>query len=165
MILEQLKGVAILVNKWDAVVKDEHTFDAYLKHIQHEFNFIPYAPIIFISAQTGQRVEKVLPTVLEINEERKKRVSTSELNALLREATYEHAPTSMHKGAHLRIFYATQPQAEPPVFLFFANDAEQVHWGYGRYLENRIREKYGFTGTPLKVVFRSREDPDSRKRR
>jgi GTP-binding protein len=81
---------------------------------------------------------------------------------LLRRATYEHPPTAVHKGAHLRIYYATQPQVAPPVFLFFANQAEQVHWGYARYLENRIRERYDFTGTPIKIVFRSRSRRDER---
>lgn len=164
MVLEQLKGVAILVNKWDLIEKDDFTFNAFTKHIREEFNFIAYAPLLFISAKTGQRVEQILPLAMEIAQERQRRISTSELNNLLREAVYNHQPTSVHKGAHLRIFYATQPQVSPPVFLFFANDAAQVHWGYGRYLENQIREKYGFTGTPLKVVFRSREDPEKKKR-
>ena len=88
--------------------------------------------------------------------------TAAELNALLRQVTYEHAPTSVHKGYHLRIYYATQPQVAPPVFLFFANNAEEIHWGYGRYLENRIREKYGFTGTPIKIVFRSRDEKDEK---
>lgn len=164
MILEQLKGVAILVNKWDLVVKDDYTFDQYAKHVRDTFKFIPYAPLLFISAKTGQRVDKVLPTAMEIAQERQRRIPTSELNALLREATFDHPPTAVHKGAHLRLYYATQPQVSPPVFLFFANDAEMVHWGYGRYLENRIREKYGFTGTPIKVVFRSREEKDQKRR-
>ncbi len=163
MIVENLKGVAILVNKWDTIVKDEHTFDLFTQQVQREFHFIPYAPILFISAKTGQRVDKILPLALQIAEERKRRVSTSDLNELLRQATYEHPPSAIHKGAHLRLYYATQPQAEPPVFLFFANDADQVHWGYGRYLENRIRERYGFNGTPIKIVFRSREEKDGKR--
>ena len=133
--------------------------------MRDEFAFLSYAPLLFISAMSGQRVDRVLPLALEIGQEREKRISTSELNNLLREAVYDHQPTSMHKGAHLRIFYATQPQASPPVFLFFTNDSTQVHWGYGRYLENRIREKYGFTGTPIKVVFRSREEPENDKKK
>jgi GTP-binding protein len=104
----------------------------------------------------------VLPLALEIAQERQRRIPTAELNVLLREAVYDHPPTATHKGAHLRIYYATQPQAAPPVFLFFANNAELVHWGYARYLENRIREKYGFTGTPIKIVFRSREEKDEK---
>ena len=164
MILEQLKGVAILVNKWDLIVKDNETFNAFTRHIRDQFNFIPYAPLLFISAKDGQRVDKILPLVLEIAQERQRRVPTAELNTLLREATYDHPPTAIHKGAHLRIYYGTQPQVSPPVFLFFANNAEQIHWGYARYLENRIREKYGFTGTPIKIVFRSRDEKDEKKK-
>jgi GTP-binding protein len=163
MIVEQLKGVAVLVNKWDLVVKDEHTFEAFKEHVQREFHFIPYAPLLFISAKTGQRVDRIIPMALEIAQERHKRVPTADLNELLRLATYEHPPAAIHKGAHLRLYYATQPQGDPPVFLFFANDAEQVHWGYGRYLENRIRERYGFDGTPIKIVFRSREEKEHRR--
>ncbi len=162
MILEQLKGVAILVNKWDLIIKDDETFNAYTRHVREAFKFIPYAPLLFISAKTGQRVDQVLPLALEIAQERQRRIPTAELNVLLREAVYDHPPTATHKGAHLRIYYATQPQAAPPVFLFFANNAELVHWGYARYLENRIREKYGFTGTPIKIVFRSREEKDEK---
>jgi len=161
MILEQLKGVAILVNKWDLVVKDDQTFNQFTEHVREAFSFIPYAPLLFISAKSGQRVDQVLPLALGIAQERQRRVSTGELNSLLRQATYDHPPTAVHKGAHLRLYYATQPQAAPPVFLFFANNAEMVHWGYARYLENRIREKYGFTGTPIKIVFRSRDERDA----
>jgi GTPase len=162
MILEQLKGVAILVNKWDLVVKDNDTFNAFKRHVQEAFNFIPYAPLLFISAETGQRVNEVLPTALEIVTERSKRVSTAQMNDLLRRATYAHPPTATHKGAHLRFFYATQPQTDPPVFLFFANNADMVHWGYARYLENCIREEHGYIGTPIKIVFRSREEKQDR---
>jgi GTP-binding protein len=162
MILEQLKGVAILVNKWDLIAKDNDTFNAFTRHVREQFKFIPYAPLLFISAKTGQRVDNIIPLALEIAQERQRRIPTSELNALLREAAYEHPPTSIHKGAHLRIYYATQPQVAPPVFLFFANNAAEVHWGYERYLENRIRDKHGFTGTPIKIVFRSRDEKDAK---
>jgi GTP-binding protein len=165
MILEQLKGVAILVNKWDLIAKDNDTFNAFTRHVREQFNFIPYAPLLFVSALTGQRVDKILPLALEIAQERQRRIPTSELNTLLREAVYDHPPTAVHKGAHLRIYYATQPQVAPPVFLFFANNAEEIHWGYERYLENRIRDKYGFTGTPIKIVFRSRDDKDEKEKK
>jgi GTP-binding protein len=165
MILEELKGVAILVNKWDLVIKDNETFNAFTRQVREAFKFIPYAPLLFISAKTGQRVDQVLPLALEIAQERQRRITTSELNSLLRDAVYDHPPTATHKGAHLRLYYATQPQVAPPVFLFFANNAELIHWGYGRYLENRIRDAYGFTGTPLKIVFRSRDEKDERDRR
>lgn len=162
MIVEQLKGVAVLVNKWDAIAKDNSTFNSFTDHVRDRLKFIPYAPLLFISAQTGQRVDKIIPLAVEINAERHKRVPTAQLNALLRQATYAHPPTATKKGAHLRIYYATQPQAPPPVFLFFANDAELIHWGYERYLENTIREKYGFAGTPIKIVFRSRDESDGK---
>jgi small GTP-binding protein len=148
MILDQLKGVAILVNKWDLVIKDDETFYAFTRTVREAFKFIPYAPLIFISAKTGQRVDQVLPTALAIADERRKRVPTSQLNALLRQALFEHPPSSIKVGAHLRIYYATQPQVNPPVFLFFANDSKMIHWGYARYLENRLREKFGYVGTP-----------------
>jgi GTPase len=165
MILEQLKGVAILVNKWDLIAKDNDTFNAFTRHVREQFNFVPYAPLLFVSALTGQRIDRILPLALEIAQERQRRIPTSELNTLLREAVYDHPPTAVHKGAHLRIYYATQPQVAPPVFLFFANNAEQIHWGYERYLENRIRDKYGFTGTPIKIVFRSRDDKDEKEKK
>ncbi|MDZ4719813.1 MAG: ribosome biogenesis GTPase Der [Roseiflexaceae bacterium] len=165
MILEQLKGVAILVNKWDLIVKDNETFNAFQRHVREAFKFIPYAPILFISAKNGQRTGQVLTLALEIARERRKRISTADMNELLRNATYNHPPTAINKGAHLRLYYATQPQTDPPVFLFFANNAAMVHWGYARYLENSIRDKYGFTGTPIKIIFRSREDKEARDER
>ncbi|MFM7677755.1 MAG: ribosome biogenesis GTPase Der, partial [Roseiflexaceae bacterium] len=160
MILEQLKGVVILVNKWDLIIKDDTTFNAFTRGVRDAFKFIPYAPLIFISAKTGQRVDQVLPTAMKVAVERRKRVATSLLNALLRQALYEHPPTSIKVGAHLRIYYATQPQINPPVFLFFANDAQMIHWGYARYLENKLREKFGYMGTPIKIVFRGRVERD-----
>jgi GTP-binding protein len=165
MILEQLKGVAILVNKWDLIAKDNDTFNAFTRHVREQFNFIPFAPLLFVSALSGQRVDKIIPLALEIAQERQRRIPTSELNVLLREAAYDHPPTAIRKGAHLRIYYATQPQVAPPVFLFFANHAEEIHWGYERYLENRIRDKYGFTGTPIKIVFRSRDEKDEKEKK
>jgi GTP-binding protein len=116
-----------------------------------------YAPMLFISALSGQRVHRILPLVLDIATERSKRIPTSALNELLRSAVRKQPPMATKKGAHLRIYFATQPQVNPPVFLFFANDREMVHWSYGRYLENRIREHYGFLGTPIVIVFRTRE--------
>ena len=158
MVLEAHKGIAILVNKWDAIEKTNETFDAFTDAVRASFHFVPYAPLLFISALTGQRVTHALELALEINSARKTRISTSKLNALLRDAVREHPPTSIHKGAHLRLFYATQAQVDPPVFLFFTNAAEQIHFGYKRYLENRIREEYPFVGTPIILVFRNRDE-------
>ena len=158
MVLEAHKGIAVLVNKWDAVEKDNETFNAYTRSVRAALHFIPYAPLLFISALTGQRVTDAIELALEIMSERKTRISTAKLNTLLREAVRDHPPTSIHKGAHLRIFYATQAQVNPPVFLFFTNAAEQIHFGYKRYLENRIREVHPFMGTPIILVFRNRDD-------
>jgi GTP-binding protein len=158
MILEAHKGVAVLVNKWDAVEKDEHSFSQWTRDVRESFHFIPYAPLLFISAKTGQRVEKLMELVLQINGERNTRVSTSKLNAILRDAVRDHPPASVHKGAHLRIFYATQAQVAPPVFLLFTNAPEEIHFSYKRYLENRIREEYPFIGVPIILVFKGREE-------
>lgn len=158
MILEAHKGLAVLVNKWDAIDKDNETFDAFTRHVKAALHFIPYAPVVFISAKTGQRVEKVLELGLQINGERNTRVSTSKLNTILRDAVRDHPPSSIHKGAHLRIFYATQAQVAPPVFLFFTNAPEEIHFSYKRYLENRVRAEYPFVGTPIILVFKPREE-------
>lgn len=158
MILEANKGVAILVNKWDIIEKDNATYNEYMRQVKEDFKFMDYAPILFISALTGQRINRVLQYAIEIADERRKRIPTSHLNELLREAVNKQPPMATKKGAHLRIYYATQPQVSPPVFLFFTNDKDLVHWSYGRYLENRIRERYGFGGTPIVIVFRSRDE-------
>jgi GTP-binding protein len=157
MILEAKKGVAILVNKWDTIEKDNQTYYEFEDKVREAFKFIDYAPIIFISALSGQRVSRIIQLAREIWDNRQKRVPTGELNSFLRQAVLDMPPMAIKKGAHLRLYYAVQPQTEPPVFLFFANDGALVHWSYGRYLENRLREKYGFGGTPIVIVFRSRE--------
>jgi GTP-binding protein len=157
MVVEAKKGLAILVNKWDTVEKDNYTYNEFERTIRESFKFTSYAPIKFISALTGQRTGELLQLAMEIYDQRQKRVPTGELNDFLREAVRAQPPMAVKKGAHLRLYYAVQPQIEPPVFLFFANDGELVHWSYGRYLENRLRERYGFGGTPIVIVFRSRE--------
>jgi GTPase len=158
MVLEAKKGIAILVNKWDAVEKDNATYSAFEDQVRDAFKFVDYAPILFISALNGQRVSRVIQLAQEIYDQRQKRVPTGELNNFLRQAVLDQPPMSVRKGAHLRLYYAVQPQIEPPVFLFFANDGDLVHWSYGRYLENRLRERYQFGGTPIVIVFRSREN-------
>ncbi|WP_322489823.1 ribosome biogenesis GTPase Der [Chloroflexus sp.] len=157
MVIEAKKGIILVVNKWDAVVKDSHTYYEFEERVREVFKFVDYAPIVFVSALTGQRVSHLLDYAREVYAQRQKRVPTSELNAFLREAVLQQPPMAVKKGAHLRLYYAVQPQTEPPVFLFFANDGELVHWSYARYLENRLRERYGFQGTPIVIVFRSRE--------
>ncbi|HMQ32308.1 MAG TPA: ribosome biogenesis GTPase Der [Chloroflexaceae bacterium] len=157
MILEARKGVAILVNKWDAVEKDNQTYYRFEDQVREAFKFIGFAPILFISALEGQRTGRIIQLAREIQDQRQKRVPTGELNAFLRQAVLDQPPMAVKKGAHLRLYYAVQPQVEPPVFLFFANDGTLVHWSYARYLENRLRERYDFGGTPIVIVFRSRD--------
>ncbi len=158
MVLDARKGIAIMVNKWDVVEKDNDTYKAFEDKVRDEFKFIDYAPILFISALSGQRVSRVIQLAQEIYDQRQKRVPTGELNNFLRQSVLDQPPMAVRKGAHLRLYYAVQPQIDPPVFLFFANDGDLVHWSYGRYLENRLRERYGFGGTPIVIVFRSREN-------
>jgi GTP-binding protein len=162
MVLDAKKGLAILVNKWDAIEKDNQTYYEFEDRVREAFKFVDFAPIQFISALTGQRVSQIVQLAFDIYDQRQKRVPTHELNQFLREAVRAQPPMAVKKGAHLRIYYAVQPQIEPPVFLFFTNDGELVHWSYGRYLENRLRERYDFGGTPIAIVFRSRESKDER---
>jgi GTPase len=162
-ILEENKSVVVVVNKWDTIDKDTHTMNELTEKIRTELKFLSYVPVLFISAKTGQRVNKVLPLALQVQEERLHRLSTAEVNRLLREAVAANPP----KGAHrhrLKFFYATQAGISPPTFVFFVNDASLVHFTYRRYLENRLREKYDFAGTPLKLVFRNRDEEDLKQR-
>lgn len=154
-ILDESKSAVIVVNKWDAVVKDTHTMEDYTRLVRQQLNFLDYVPVLFISAKTGQRVDQVLPTALRVQEERLTRVPTAELNRLVREAVSRHAPPSKG-GRRLKFLYAAQVRTDPPTFLFHVNDPDLVHFSYERYLENQIRERYGFLGTPLKFSFRGR---------
>jgi len=155
-ILEAGKSAVIVVNKWDLVEKDSNTLAEYTTYVRRQMNFLDYAPVLFVSAKTGQRVQQVLDTALRVRAQRAQRISTSALNKIVQDATSRHAPPS-RAGKRLRFYYATQAQADPPTFVFFVNDARHVHFSYQRYLENRLREMFGFEGTPLKMVFRTRE--------
>lgn len=127
----------------------------FTKQIRADLKFLDYVPVVFISAKTRQRVSNVLPTALQVAEARKHRLGTSELNNLIRQA-YENTAPPSKGGRPLRIYYATQAKTEPPTFVLFVNDPNLVHFSYERYLENRIREHYPFTGTPIRLVFRAR---------
>ena len=154
-IQEEMRSIIVLVNKWDLITKDTYTMDAYTKQIRADLKFLDYVPVLFISALTGQRVHKVLPLALQVYEERMVRIPTSELNRLVEDATIRHSPP--HKaGKRLKFYYATQASVDPPTFVFFVNDTRLVHFSYERYLENQIRRRYGYLGTPLKLLFRSR---------
>jgi GTP-binding protein len=156
-ILESWKSILVLVNKWDAVEKDSFTMNSFEEKIRAELNFLPYVPVLFISAKTGQRVEQVLPTALRVQEERLVHLNTSQLNLVLREAQAMHAPSG-RSGRSLHIYYGTQVRSDPPTFLLFCNDPSLAHFSYLRYLENAIRRKYPFSGTPIRLVLKPRRE-------
>lgn len=154
-ILDAWKSAVILVNKWDLVEKDAHTMDLYTQRLRYELNFMDYAPLLFISARTGQRIERVLPTALQVQEERLVRLPTSQLNQVFQKAQEEHPPPS-RGGRPFKIYYATQVRSDPPTFLLYVNDPELAHFSYLRYLENRLRQAHPFLGTPIRLVLRPR---------
>ncbi|HSW43356.1 MAG TPA: ribosome biogenesis GTPase Der [Patescibacteria group bacterium] len=150
------KGLVIALNKWDLVEgKTDRTFDQYVAWIRRDAPFLAFAPIVSISAKSGQRVERVLEMAVDVWGERRKRIGTGELNRLLAEATARQVPP-VARNRRPRLYYATQAAIEPPTFIFFANDAELIHFSYRRYLENRIRDVLGFHGAPIRLVFRNR---------
>jgi GTP-binding protein len=159
MVKDANRSVVIVVNKWDVVEKDNETMKVFTDTIRYRFDFIAYAPILFISAKTGQRIHTVLPTAARVQEERLIRIPTSDLNDLIREAMLKHAPPS-RTGRKLKVFYGTQVRVDPPTFLFHVNDVNLVHFSYERYLENQIRDRYGFLGTPIRLSFRPRSRKD-----
>lgn len=154
-ILDAWKSAVILVNKWDLVEKDSFTMDEYTRQVRQELNFMEYVPVLFISAKTGQRIHKVLPAALQVQEERLVRLSTSQLNQILQQAQDQH-PAPSQAGRQLKIYYGTQVRSDPPTFLLYVNDPKLGHFSYLRYLENRLREVYPFIGTPIRLVMRPR---------
>ena len=155
--LEQGKACIIAVNKWDAVEKDGTTMDSFRKKLMQDFSFMPYAPIIFISAKTGQRVDRLFELIKYVNEQNTMRISTGMLNDVLADATARVQPPS-DKGKRLKIYYMTQASTKPPTFVCFCNKAELFHFSYQRYLENQIRSTFGLEGTPVRFVIRERGD-------
>ncbi len=154
------KGIVVVVNKWDLVEKETNTMRDFEKTIRNELIFMTYAPIVFISVLEHQRIQKVIDTADYVQEKRSMRVSTGQLNALIADATMmKQAPSD--KGKHLKIYYAAQVGVKPPLFSFQINKRELMHFSYSRYLENRIRESFGFEGTSIKFVFREKGDKDN----
>ena len=151
------KACIIVVNKWDLVEKDGSTMKEYTLRVREGLAYMPYAPVLFISAQTGQRVDKLFALIHEVYEQNHMRIPTGRLNAILAEATARVQPPT-DKGRRLRIFYMTQASTCPPTFVCFCNDARLFHFSYQRYLENQIREVFGLTGTPVRMVVRERGD-------
>lgn len=156
-IKDEWKSCVVLVNKWDAVVKDGTTMDAYTEKILDELNFVAYVPILYISAKTGQRVDQVLPLALRVQEERLARLTTSKINEIIHTAQDAH-PHPSHAGRSLRMYYGTQVRSDPPTFMIYVNDPSLMHFTYLRYLENQIRAEYGFMGTPIRIVLKGRRE-------
>ena len=156
---EQGKAAVIVVNKWDAKEKETGTLEKYVKEVREKLRFMAYAPVIFISAKTGQRVNKVLDTVRSVNEQASRRVTTGLLNDILTDAQTALQPPAT-SGRRLRIYYGTQQATKPPTFVLFVNDKELLHFSYERYLENQFRKAFGFDGTPIRFVLREREQKE-----
>ncbi len=154
---ERGKGIIIAVNKWDAIEKDDRTIYKHRDRIRETLSFMTYAEIVFISAKTGQRLNKLYELIDMVIENNAMRIGTGVLNEIVTEATAMHAPPS-DKGKRLRIYYTTQVAVKPPTFVFFVNDKSLMHFSYTRYLENRIRETFGFRGTSLKFITRERKN-------
>lgn len=153
--LEQGKACLIAVNKWDAVEKDGTTMQKYREKLQNDFSFMRFSPIIFISAKTGQRLDRLFEMIVSVNAHHSMRISTGKLNEILADATARVQPPT-DKGKRLKIYYMTQASTCPPTFVFFVNDSQLFHFSYQRYLENQIRDVFGLDGTPVRFIIRER---------
>ena len=162
--LEQGKACIIAVNKWDAVEKDGNTMNEFRKKLAVDFSFMSYAPVMFISAKTGQRIDRLFEMIAFVHSQNSMRISTGKLNEVLAMATARVQPPT-DKGKRLKIYYMTQASTRPPTFVFFVNDAELFHFSYQRYLENQIREVFGLDGTPVRFIIRERGEGRSEERR
>jgi GTP-binding protein len=153
-VIEEGKGLVIAVNKWDIVEGKTHkTFDEFVVTLRRDLPFVDYAPVVSISAKTGQRVQRVLELAVDVWGERRRRIGTGELNRLVSAAVERNPPAIVH-GRRAKVRYATQVGVAPPTFVFFTTDPASLHFSYRRYLENRLRDSYGFQGTPVRLVFR-----------
>ena len=156
-ILDEWKSCVVLVNKWDALTKDNYTMENFTRQIREDLNFMDYVPILFISAKTGQRVDQVMPMALQVQEERLARLTTSKINDIIQKAM-DYQPPPAHAGVQLKIYYGTQVRSDPPTFVLFVNNPKLMHFSYMRYLENCIRKEYGFLGTPIKLAAKGHKD-------
>ena len=154
---ERGKGIIIAVNKWDAIEKDDKTMNKFTARVREKLSFMSYAEILFISAKTGQRVDKLFDTIDMVLENQAMRISTGVLNEILTEATALKQPPS-DKGRRLRLYYITQVAVKPPTFVIFINDKQLTHFSYTRYIENQIRTTFGFRGTPIRFIYRERKE-------
>ena len=156
------KGVIIVVNKWDEYEKETGTLEKYEKDIYSKLSYLSYAPIIFISAKTGQRVHKLFDLINHVNEQNSMRISTSILNQVINEAiSIVQPPTD--KGKRLKIFYGTQVSTKPPTFVIFVNNKELFHFSYERYIVNQIRKEFGLEGTPVRIIVREKNQKEAEK--
>ena len=153
---EEGKACCLVVNKWDLIEKDTHTMNKFKQQLATDFSFMDYAPCLFISAKTGQRVQKVLQTAQEIYSQSTRRITTGMLNDVLTEAIRMNEPPS-DKGRRVRVYYGTQVSVQPPTFVLFVNNPELMHYSYTRYLENHLRKTFGFEGTPIRFILRARD--------
>lgn len=151
------RGMIIAVNKWDAIEKNNKTVSEYTQKVRNILSFMPYAEIMFISALTGQRLPKLFDSIEVVIQNHSLRIATGVLNEILTEAVAMQQPPS-DKGRRLKIYYMTQVSVKPPTFVIFVNDKRLMHFSYTRYLENKIREAFGFAGTPLKFIIRERKE-------
>ena len=158
---DQGKACIIAVNKWDAVEKDSYTMDKMRKQLEEDFSFMSYAPILFISAKTGQRLDKLFETIQYVDVQNGTRIPTGALNEMLARSTARVQPPS-DKGKRLKIFYITQSSTRPPTFVAFVNQKALFHFSYQRYIENQIRENFGLTGTPMRLLIREHGDGSAR---
>src|SRR5574338_281109 len=162
-VLEAFRGIVLVINKWDEVEKDGHTADAWLKALRREAPYLAWADIVFASAMTGRRVERSLREAIRVADERYRRVPTAELNRVVTDAVRAHPPSHVRNRLP-KVYYATQAGVAPPTFVIFVNDPELIHFSYRRYLENRIRDEYGFLGTPIRLIFRERASESDARR-
>ncbi len=153
-ILEAKKSTVVVINKWDAIEKDSYTMLTFSDRIRQDLSFMDYVPIIYISAKFGQRVDQVLPLALKVQEERLARMTTSTLNRIIQYAQDLHTPSQA--GRVFKMYYGTQVRSDPPTFLIYCNEPKLAHFTFVRFLENKIREEYPFTGTPIQIVFKKR---------
>ena len=156
---ERGRGLIIAVNKWDAIEKNNSSVKEYTKNIREILSFVPYAEILFISALTGQRTMKIFDTLEMVIQNHSLRIQTGVLNEILMEAVAMQQPPS-DKGKRLKLFYMTQVSTKPPTFVLFVNKKELMHFSYQRYIENKIRDTFGFAGTPIRIFIRERKEKE-----
>jgi len=155
LVADSYVGIVLVVNKWDLAPPEPAYRKEFSRIVRHRLRFAPWAPLSFVSAKEGSGIDAMLAEALRVGEERQKRLPTAEVNAIVQRAVGERSPPST-RGRKLKVLYVTQAQTAPPTFVFFVNDASLLHFSYRRYLENRLRKTYGFDGTPLKLIFKSR---------